>query len=273
MLRAYCDAVLAGEGQLDKQITGAVESHTTVTVTVPADMIADFAPVFLWSISINLQIHSEAHAAKAGEGNYQENILMSPIGTLCDATAGTLQQNPYEYRLTMAGTMTQDSRSHYATAHGRYGHMISGELFQTLAETAAGSITVPLPSAGGQLDKEFVGPIVADVGLAHVVAALMDCLRNLFAMQAGNAFSITTNSNLGRIMYADMVAIAQAILANAASLDSEGGQWQYPSIVGTDAIIYQVWLTEQNRAHLFLDPQEAIHHVQMQQDFIVPETV
>ena len=54
-----------------------------------------------------------------------------------------------------------------------------------------------------------------------------------------------------------MEVILQAIV------DAEGGGWQYPVIVETDAAIFQVWLTEQNRKHLFLDPLQSIHHAEV----------
>ena len=65
---------------------------------------------------------------------------------------------------------------------------------------------------------------------------------------------------MDHIIYADLAAITRAILTLTGDIESKGGRWQYPVIIDTDAAIFQVWLTEQNREHLFLDPNNGVHH-------------
>lgn len=47
MLRAYMAAVVSGQGEMDKQITGPINAQTDFTVTIHSDAVSDFAPSLL----------------------------------------------------------------------------------------------------------------------------------------------------------------------------------------------------------------------------------
>ena len=77
------------------------------------------------------------------------------------------------------------------------------------------------------------------------------------------AMTLTEESEIGYVMYADMNASNAGVLVFSADIETKGAGWQYPVIVDTDAAIFQVWLTEQCRNHLYLDPYEAVHHAEI----------
>lgn len=263
MLRAYMSAVLTGQGEMDKQITGPMDAPVDITVSVPAEAVVDYAPNVVWAIEMALAIQSEAHTAKAGHGIYHEQIKITPAGMVHSGYASVFDSIRHDYRLSLLGTLTRDSRSTMMTAHGRYGHSISGNAVLALPELLIHEGLISLPVAAGSLDLQGILAATATSAHDHRASALMEYLTDLWPFEATSPFSVTLRGELGCIMYADLAAFTQMLLTITGDIESEGGSWQYPVIIGTDAAIFQVWLTEQNREHLFLDPHNGIHHAEI----------
>ena len=93
--------------------------------------------------------------------------------------------------------------------------------------------------------------------------AALEYIRGIIAAEARADIALTYSSELGSVFFTDMEGRTSAELVMEAIIDAEGGGWQYPVIVDTDAAIFQVWLTEQNRQHLFLDPNNGRYHAQI----------
>ncbi len=263
MLRAYMAAVVSGQGEMDKQITGPINAQTDFTVTIHADAVSDFAPSLLWAIEVALAIHSEAHTAKAGHGTYHEQIRILPTGQVHTGRASTFDTIRQDYTLSLLGTLGRSNRQNTMIALGRYGHSVLGDMGQSTPALTESAMTVLLPRASGHLDLEVVRSAEANVSVEHELSALFEYLTDLEVLQASSSFSVAPEGSMDHIIYADLAAITRAILILSGDIESEGGRWQYPVIIDTDAAIFQVWLTEQNREHLFLDPHNGIHHAEI----------
>lgn len=264
MLRAYMSAVLTGSGKMDRQITGPMAAPVDVTVTVPADAVSDYAPNVAWAVGIALGIERTAHTAKAGHGVYHENIIVTPSADANTAFAALLGGIRQTYAVTPEGLLSRDSRSSMLTALGRYGHSVSGSMTDAPTSLLESGLTVRLPAASGLLEPQIIEPVTASVIHAHRFSALADYISDYRALTSGFAFSVTPEGTLGHVVYADLASAILALLSIGADIESEGGGWEYPVIIGTDAAIFQVWLTEQNRKHLFLDPTNGKHHARFQ---------
>ena len=92
---------------------------------------------------------------------------------------------------------------------------------------------------------------------------MLDDTSDISAQTAELGMSLSDNGDLGYVMYADMNATNAGVLILSADIETKGAGWQYPVIVDTDAAIFQVWLTEQCRNHLYFDPYEAVHHAEI----------
>lgn len=263
MLRAYMAAVVSGQGKMDKQITGPINARTDFTVTIHADAVSDFAPSLLWAIEAALAIHSEAHTAKAGHAIYHERIRIVPKGETHTGVSTAFDYIRHDYRIAPLGTLTRDSRSTKITAHGRYGHSISGNAVQLPFEELLHSGLIHLPIAKGTLDLQGITAALAEMEATHEATALMETIADLLPLRALSSFSLIPLSELGCIMYADLAAVTRMLLSITGDIETQGGGWEYPVVIGTDAAIFQVWLTEQNREHLFLDPHNGIHHAEI----------
>ena len=98
---------------------------------------------------------------------------------------------------------------------------------------------------------------------SHNAEAELAITPEITALSASDSISVEDNGDLGYVMYADMNATNAGVLVLNADIETKGAGWQYPVIVDTDAAIFQVWLTEQCRNHLYLDPYEAVHHAEI----------
>ena len=119
------------------------------------------------------------------------------------------------------------------------------------------------PSAVGLLELQGTRSAAANEAHRHEVSALLACLSGVHPLDATSGFSVLSSGDLGYILYADLAAITRMILTITGDIEAEGGRWQHPVIVGTDAAVFQVWLTERNREHLFLDPNNGVHHAEI----------
>ena len=260
MLRAYLSAAVTGHGVMDKQITGPMNAPVDITVSVTADAISDYAPKLAAALEMVLAIQSEAHTAKAGHGTYHEQIRLVPSALAHTGFSSVFDNLRQDIVLSPLGTLARSNRPNTMIALGRYGHSVNGDMLQLAPSSMESAMTVLLPRASGLLDLEVVSSAEADISIKHELSALFEYLTDLEALQASSAFSVTPEGCMDHIIYADLAAITRAILTLTGDIESEGGRWQYPVIIDTDAAIFQVWLTEQNREHLFLDPNNGVHH-------------
>lgn len=258
MLRAYMSSVVSGQAVIDKQITGPMSVPVDISVAVPAEAVSDYAPKLVWALETALEIRSEAHTGKAGHGEYHERISVTPSGSAHTGYAAVFDTVRHDYRLSLLGTLTRESRSINTVAHGRYGHSVNGSVLTDPAEPLSCAYPVQLPSANGLLDLEIIEAAAAEAAHSHGFSALAGTITDISALHADSAFSVAHAGGLEVIMYADLSAMLRAVLLTYADIESEGGEWQYPAVIDTDASIFQVWLTERNRSHLFLDPETAL---------------
>ena len=263
MLRAYLSAVLSGRGEMDKQITGPMNAPVDITVTVPAEAVSDYAPKLACALELLLSIQSEAHTAKAGHGIYHERFSIIPSGVAHTGIATAFDSIRQDNLLSLLGTLTRSSRSFTMIAHGRYGHSFTSNMEAQLSNTLACAGILPQPSSFGFLDLQGTESAVAIENHRHEVSALLACLSGVHPLDATSGFSVISSGELGYILYADLAAITRMILTITGDIEAEGGRWQYPVIVGTDAAVFQVWLTERNREHLFFDPNNGVHHAEI----------
>ncbi len=266
MLRAYMNAVLTGSGKMDRQITGPMAAPVDVTVTVLADAVSDYAPNVAWAIGIALDIERTAHTAKAGHGVYHEYITVTPSGTANTAFTSLLGGIRQSYAITPEGLLSRDSRSTMLSALGRFGHSVAGSMMFTPPSALESGLLVSLPAASGFLESQIIEAVTASVIHTHGFSAAAGLISDYYALTAGSAFSVTAEGTLGSVVYANLTSAVLAMLSAGADIEIEGAEWEYPVIIGTDAAVFQVWLTEQNRKHLFLDPHNGIHHADIRSE-------
>jgi len=119
------------------------------------------------------------------------------------------------------------------------------------------------PQVMASLDKYGLMPMEARHSFSHGTNAGLENTSDVSAQDAALEIFLIEDGDLGYVMYADMNANNDAVLYISADIETKGAGWQYPVIVDTDAAIFQVWLTEQCRNHLYLDPYEAVHHAEI----------
>lgn len=263
MLRAYLTEVLEGRGELETQITGPMNAPVDISVTIDADVISDYAPKLISAIEMLLAIGSTAHTAKAGHGIYNGQMLLTPMALGHTGYASVFDTINFDSLLSITATVTRSKQSNTLIAIGRNGHSFRGDLNLGNTGLMEQKTALPGPSVTGLLDKEFVQKAEAATSMIHGTSGLVDSNSELAVFKAGIAFSVMSQGEMGHVIYATLDATICAFLAIIGDIEVEGGDWEYPVIIGTDAAVFQVWLTEQNREHLFLDPNNGMHHAKI----------
>ena len=261
MLEALLSSAVLIGADAEIMITGAMERHVDIVLDLPVTLSGGESIPFSWNIPVLLNSTAEAHAPQAARAQYRERIKVSASAKAnvpATASAEVLNQTV----LDISGTITRDSRPVKFSAHGRNGHNIIGELNNAHSTSFSESMNIPLPESSANLDKYGLAPVNAENNSSHNTEAELMSTSDISVLLAADSFSVADNAEIGYVMYAGMNAGTSSVLILAADIETQGG-WQYPVVIGTDATIFQVWLTEQCRNHLYLDPYEAVHHAEI----------
>ena len=264
MLIAYLRAAMSSSASVSYYRTAPVEREIDITVEITADAVADYAPLLEKAVEITLGIGSELHSAVAGECEHHARFSVEPIGQLRSGFAPYLGEIRHNYRLDVPADIVK-CRSERAVSHLRTG--ISFEGFPHVCPVEGG-LLAPLdfryPQVLGNLAaKESIRLPAASGTQSHLTEAALTYINGILSASADAQISLIPGSDLGYVFCADLTGNTAVAVVLQADVDTEGGGWQYPVIVDTDAAVFQVWLTEQNRKHLFLDPLQSVHHAEI----------
>lgn len=260
MLEAVLASALIISADPEVMITGAMERHTEILLEIPALLSGGYSSALGWDIPIVLEHTADAHVPHSSRLQWREKIKLAMAGKAnvpASASAEVISQS----RLKVSGTVTRNSGTVRFSAHGRNGHNIIGDISKGRSAGIAAEEILAEPNTMASLDKYGLTAVSAEISFSHILAAELADTSDISAHNAELEMSLTESSDLGYVMYADMNAANAAVLVLSADIETKGAGWEYPVIVGTDAAIFQVWLTEQCRNHLCLDPHEAVHHL------------
>ena len=262
MLEALLSSAVIIVAEPEVMITGAMEKHIDILLDMPVTLSGGNSVALNWDIPVLLENTAEVHAPQAARAQYRERIKLSASAKAnvpAAASAEVLSQTV----LSISGTITRDSRPVRFSAHGRNGHNIIGELFAARSGSVEAGDNITEPQVTANLDKYGLAPVSVNNNSSHNAEAELAITPEITALSASDSISVEDNGDLGYVMYADMNATNAGVLVLNADIETKGAGWQYPVIVDTDAAIFQVWLTEQCRNHLYLDPYEAVHHAEI----------
>ena len=264
MLTAYVRAAAGSAATLSHYLTVPVERENNSTVEITADAVADYAPILEKAVEICVDIGSELHAGAAGHGIHHAEFSVTPAANAVSAIVPYMGEIPQAYQLVLLGELIK-CQSVRGTAHIRTGIAFNGLSHVCPTEGR-------LEAACGFRQPEIVGTMTVPEALrlpsaaghqSHLTEAALKYINGILSVAAEAEIRLDPSSELGFVYCADLQGSTAMEVILQAIVDAEGGGWQYPVIVETDAAIFQVWLTEQNRKHLFLDPLQSIHHAEV----------
>jgi|GEM_PF-2215519 hypothetical protein len=264
MLRAYLRMAHTADAELTHNVVADITRTVDVRVEITADAVSDFAPNISKAVEIALTVGSELHGCFAPKLLYRELITLTPAALQHTAAAGNLGEIRHFYSLIPQADIIK-AASGNAVAHSRIGHTYESDAHVFPAEYGLnGAFVFAHPQTLASLiAPEALGTFHATGRQNHVTEAALEYIRGVIAAEARAEIALTHGGELGSVFFTDMEGRTAAELVMSALIEAEGGGWQYPVIVDTDAAIFQVWLTEQNRQHLFLDPTNGRHHAQI----------
>ena len=260
LLQAYLRMTQTAEARLTHNVVADMSRTVDIRVEITSDAVSDYAPNLSKAVEIALTIVSELHSGFSPKIAYHEFINVTPAANGVTAFVPYLGEIRHNYLLDLQANIIK-SPSVRATSHVRSGVAIDGNAHVCPVEWHP-------QAAFGFREPEVIGLLVAKEKLelmaraehSHSVNAALEYLRGLVSAEAAATMQLQPNSDLGYVYNAPLTGVLNMTLLLGAELESEGGGWQYPVIMGTDAAIFQVWLTEQNRKYLFLDPHNGIYH-------------
>ncbi len=260
LLQAYLRMEQTSEAQLSNNVIAGMECTEDIRVEITADVVSDYAPILSKAVEIALTIGSKMDSGFAPKIAYHEYITVAPVATGVTAFVPYLGEIRHNYLVEQQAAVIK-RQSVRATAHVRTGIAIDGSSHVCPVEWHAQAAFVFCePEVRGLLVAKEKLELMARAEHSHGTNAALEYLRGMVSAEAAVAMQLQPSSELGYVYNAPLTGVLDMALLLGAELDSEGGGWQYPVIMETDAAIFQVWLTEQNRRHLFLDPHNGIHH-------------
>jgi len=231
-----------------------------IRVEITSDAVSDYAPNLSKAVEIALTIGSELHSGFSPKIAYHEFITVTPAANGVTAFVPYLGEIRHNYLLDLHADVIK-CQSVRATSHVRSGMAIDGNAHVCPVEWhPQATFGFHEPEVTGLLVAKEKLELMARAEHSHSANAALEYLRGLVSAEAAAAMQLHPDSELGYVYNAPLTGVLNMTLLLGAELESEGGGWQYPVIMGTDAAIFQVWLTEQNRKHLFLDPHNGIYH-------------
>jgi len=238
----------------------ALEHDASLTLALLADAVA--------SVAAELAVADGFIAVgSGGDIDQTESAHMEHIGDIVHTVKGDIMIAPptwmsqadESFDLTVYCDLSRNGGRYHLASHTRYGLGSTGNLEQTdLLNSLRIAHEVPSPTSAVLLDTQVISSLAADAAMSHGAGAELELLQMISDLAAETSIGIVDAGDLSYIVYADLSALNDAIVSIGAEIELEGHHWIYPAVVGTDAYVVQVWSTEQNRNHLFLDPGIAL---------------
>lgn len=256
LLGAYLNMLTSGEGVLEKVEPTLFVQATDILLPTTSEMISAFAPIMDYAVKINLAQQVEGHAAVAGILSRYTGISLDIRGDGKACTASILQTEVLQNNLEITDTLTSGKSSPTA-ARIRAAHTASGAANNPQSISAgADALLFFSPETAAELSAlHGMRELLAGEVFSHILSGDIDMITNVTPALATAGIDASAVSKLGHVFYVDLAALISMGVSIMSEPDTEGGGgWQYPTYDEGKIAVYQVYLTEGDSSHIFLDP-------------------
>ncbi|MGI6378243.1 MAG: hypothetical protein ACOX0I_04245 [Bacilli bacterium] len=256
LLGAYLNMLTSGEGVLEKVEPALFGRVTEILLPTTSEMISAFAPIMDYAVKINLAQQVEGHAAVAGILSRYTGISLDIRGDGKACIAGILNTDVLQNNLEITDTLTSGKSSPTA-ARIRAAHTATGAANNPQSISAgADALLFFSPETAAELSAlHGMRELLAGEVFSHILSGDIDMITNVTPALATAGIDLSQTSKLGYVFYADLAALLSMRISSTSEPDTEGGGgWQYPTYDEGTITVYQVYLTEGDSSHIFLDP-------------------
>ena len=268
MLRAYLDMLQKSDGILNR-LGSLCFLHTGNSVlSMLSTLNSAFAPTMEYLFNLTLTKQTHAHTAKAGILKRSTAISLDIQGNGVAGTAGILAPDGINNTLTLLTPLTSH-RSAVIAARSRVrlteeGSVHSLESVSSITNTSLGftpSVNATLAAMRGMEE------LLAVFAIFHSSNGTLDKTNHLHSVFVMLGTSISHEGDLGYIFFTDLSGVLNVEVLGSGAIETEGGAgWQYPTYEMGDLTVYQIYITEQNKEHIFLDPVNSFMSANMSHD-------
>lgn len=268
MLRAYLGMLQSSNSALAIVENLSFEIDANISLPLISSMVSAFAPSIEYLLKINLVKQTHAHTAKAGTLKKNTGISLDTQGNGMAGKAGILELNATNNTLMLSAPFTSH-RSAIIAARSRArltekGIAHSIESVSSVTNTSLDftpSVNATLAAMRGTEE------LLAAFAIFHSSNGNLDKTNHLHSVFAMLGISISHEGNLGYILFTDLSAFINIEVSCISIIETEGGAgWQYPTYEVGDLTVYQIYITEQNKEHVFLDPVNSFMSANMSHD-------
>lgn len=268
MLRAYLDMLQKSEGIMDRLEPIRFSHAEDTLLSMISTINSAFASSIEYLLEINLAKQTHAHAAKAGILKRSTAISLDIQGSGMAGTAGILVTDGINNTLALSAPLTSHRSAVIAArSRGRLTEEGNAHSLESVSSVTNTSLDFT-PSVNATLAAmRGMEELLSSVEVSHHLNGNLDKTNHLHSVFAMLGTSISHESDLGYILFTDLSAVLNIEVSGISIIETEGGAgWQYPTYEVGDLTVYQIYISEQNKEHIFLDPVNSFMSVNISHD-------